>query len=120
MHITCDAFLTSYQTLSRDTVTTTEGLQYIDVEVGGGSAARFGSVVDINYSLYNLSGSPIESTCPEDATVFRLQVGDPQYILGFSIGISGMQQGGVRRIIVPTHLGYNEVVIFDLELVDIL
>lgn len=128
-HATCDDFLLQYGTATGDTVTTQQGLKYIEINPGAGTAAGTGNTVDVNYSGYLLSGTPFDSSCPADATVFRLTLGASQVIPGFDLGVRGMKPNGVRRVIVPPALGYgnvangpipaNSTLIFDLQLVRI-
>jgi len=125
--VACDDFLLQYGAAAGDTVTTEQGLRYIDVSPGSGTAAAQGTTVDVNYSGYLLNGTQFDTSCPTDAPVFRVTLGASQVIPGFDLGIRGMRPDGVRRIIVPPALGYgnvpngpipaNSTLVFDLQLV---
>lgn len=125
--VACDDFLLQYGAAAGDTVTAQQGLKYIDISPGSGTAAAAGMTVDVNYSGYLINGTLFDTSCSAEAPVFRLTLGAGQVIQGFDLGIRGMQPGGVRRIIVPPALGYGNVVngpipanstlVFDLQLV---
>ncbi|HUE95620.1 MAG TPA: FKBP-type peptidyl-prolyl cis-trans isomerase, partial [Longimicrobiaceae bacterium] len=119
--IACHPALITFQTLAADTVTTGEGVRYIEIAVGSGGEAVIGETVDVNYSLYSTNGSFIESSCTDGVPVIRFLVGGQGIIPGFQIGVIGMREGGVRRVIVPAQLAYGDRdLIFDIELVDLL
>ncbi len=125
--VACDDFLLQYGTAAGDTITTSEGLRYIDITAGSGTAAAQGMTVDVNYSGYLLSGTLFDTSCSAGVPVLRVTLGSGAVIPGFDLGIRGMLPGGVRRIIVPPALGYgnvpngpipaNSTIVFDLDLV---
>lgn len=122
--VECADVLTSFQPLSGDTVTTAEGVRYFDVQSGGGQPAALGSTVDVNYSLYTLGGSALDTSCESTDTVLRFIIGQQGILAGFQIGVIGMREGGVRRVVLPVELGYpqghpigNQELVFDIELV---
>lgn len=123
--VTCDAVLTSYQPLTGDTVTTAEGVRYVEVEVGTGETATLGGTVDVNYSLYTLGGELLDTSCGPTVNAFRFLLGGQQALIGFQLGVLGMQEGGVRRVILPIEFGYpaghpigNQQLVFDIQLID--
>jgi FKBP-type peptidyl-prolyl cis-trans isomerase len=129
-HVSCDPFLVQLSPAPGDTVTTPQGLRYIDIQAGTGAAANIGSMVDVNYSGYLLAtGQQFDTSCPEGRTVLRVTLGTGRVIPGFEMGLIGMQQNGVRRLIIPPGLGYgaspqgpipgNSTLIFDLHVVDV-
>lgn len=118
--VPCDPLLLQFSNPPGDTITTPEGIRYVDFKVGSGDAARVGSSVYVNYSLYR-DGQPTDSSCPAGKPVFNTIIGSGRAIPGFELGIIGMQTDGVRRVIVPSELGYkNGELVFDIELVSIL
>ena len=65
-----------------------------------------------------------------DSGTYPLQIGSRGSIPGFEYGIKAMQKGGKAKIFIPSSLGYgaqgspptikpNEILVFELELVDI-
>ncbi|MEX2570691.1 MAG: FKBP-type peptidyl-prolyl cis-trans isomerase [Gemmatimonadota bacterium] len=120
--VPCDPFLLSYGELDRDTTTVEGGVRIIEVDVGSGAAATSASVARVNYSLYSIDGSTLmDSSCSEERDLITVIPGASSGLIpGFRIGVSGMQIGGVRRVIVPSNLAYNTGdLIFDLQLVEL-
>jgi FKBP-type peptidyl-prolyl cis-trans isomerase len=118
--VACPDFLASYGAVGTDTVTAQQGVRYVDVQVGSGAQANLGSLVDVNYSLYQTSGAAVESSCPAGVPVFQFVLGETGVIPGFQIGVIGMGEGGIRRVFVPSNLAYNNGdLIFDIQLVTV-
>jgi FKBP-type peptidyl-prolyl cis-trans isomerase FkpA len=100
-----------------------------DLRVGTGAEATTGRAVTVNYSgwLYNSAAIDNKGT-RFDAGTFGFTVGQG-VIQGFSMGVTGMRVGGLRRVVIPPNLGYgnnpppgsviraNETLIFEIELV---
>ena len=123
--VVCDTVLTSFQPLTGDTLTTAEGVRYFDVAPGSGQTATLGGTVDVNYSLYTLGGELLDTSCDGSTNALRFLIGGQQVLVGFQIGVLGMQEGGVRRVILPVSLGYpaghpigNQQLVFDIQLID--
>jgi FKBP-type peptidyl-prolyl cis-trans isomerase len=104
-----------------------------DLRVGDGATAVNGSVVTVNYTgwLYDSTktdskGLQFESSL--SSSPFKFTLGAGQVIVGWDLGIPGMNVGGVRRIVVPPGLAYgdkrngiippNATLIFDVELLE--
>lgn len=137
--VPCDNFLLDYGQAGADTVTTTGGVRYIDVEEGSGAvAATNNNVATVNFSGYYASPEgaviPGATSCGASTNSVGFHVGSGQFVTGgfviegFSIGVLGMQVGGVRRVIIPAAYAWGEDeipgdpvagqdVIFDLHLV---
>jgi len=115
-------------TLSGTAVTLPDGLQYIDVQVGCGPAAKSGSNVSVQYTGWlQKTGKKFDSSWDHRAQAFTLVLGQGKVIKGFDEGLVGMKQGGSRRIIIPAALAYgktgspptippNSVIIFDVTM----
>jgi FKBP-type peptidyl-prolyl cis-trans isomerase FkpA len=115
-------------------VKTDSGLQYADIKVGTGPAARLGSRVSVHYtgwlkSRYTGVGKQFDSS-RDTGEPFQFTVGEGGVIAGWDEGLQGMQVGGVRKLIVPPALGYgargagasippNATLIFEVELLRI-
>ncbi|HET9455528.1 MAG TPA: FKBP-type peptidyl-prolyl cis-trans isomerase [Gemmatimonadaceae bacterium] len=101
---------------------TPSGLYYRDILVGTGATAAKGDTATLQYSLYNVNGSRLET----GSFSFTLGAGD--VIPGFDEGVTGMKVGGQRQLIIPPHLGYgnrwsgngtippNSILVFDVQL----
>ncbi len=109
-------------------VTLPDGLQYIDVQVGCGPAAKSGSNVSAQYTGWiQKTGKKFDSSWDRNAQAFTLVLGQGKVIKGFDEGLDGMKRGGSRRIIIPAALAYgqtgslptippNSVLIFDVTM----
>jgi FKBP-type peptidyl-prolyl cis-trans isomerase len=108
-----------------------QGLQYIDVTVGCGTAVKAGDNVTVIYHGWlQASGKLFDSSYLHGITYQVQNVGQAQVISGWNIGLIGMKVGGTRRLIIPPALGYgaqgspptipaNATLIFDITLVSI-
>ena len=81
-----------------------DGLKMWDVKEGTGDPAPTGSTVTIHYTGWLTSGTVFDSTVNKgEPATFPL--GD--LIKAWQIGIPGMKPGGIRRLLVPSELGYG-------------
>ena len=87
-------------------VTTASGLQYIDLRVGTGGMAQTGQTVSVHYSGWLDNGTPFDSSL-ERGQPFSFPLGAGRVIKGWDEGVQGMQVGGKRKLIIPSHLGYG-------------
>ena len=112
-------------------VTLPDGLQYIDLQVGCGPAAKTGSNVTVQYTGWlQSSGKKFDSSYDRKASPFSFPLGQGQVIKGWDEGLVGMQQGGIRRLIIPASLAYgaqgnppvippNATLIFDVQMIQV-
>jgi FKBP-type peptidyl-prolyl cis-trans isomerase len=114
----------SPSTLTQKPVTTKDGLQYIDIKVGTGTAAKEGDTVSVRYVGWNVPANcQAVDVCQFDSsyydniqnkkdpmtpTQFQL-VGPDQggVIQGWVEGVAGMKPGGERRLTIPGALAYG-------------
>src|SRR5215467_11451830 len=113
------------------TVDGSQGLQYIDVKVGCGTAVKAGDNVTVIYHGWLQSNGKLFDSSYLHGLTYQVQnVGQAQVISGWNIGLIGMKPGGTRRLILPPALGYgaqgqpptipaNSTLIFDITLVSI-
>lgn len=124
-----------------DTITTMSGLRYIVRKAGIGTKVEPGMTVKVDYAGYLSDGTLFDTSIeavgrensfdrggyPFEPIEFTVGVG--QVIAGWDEGLSGMQVGGKRRLIIPPSLGYgmqgsppaiprNATLIFDVHLLD--
>jgi len=112
-------------------VSLSDGLQYIDVQVGCGPAAKTGSNVSVQYTgWFQKTGKKFGSSWDSSAQAITVVLGQGQVIKGLDEGLVGMKQGGTRRLIIPAALAYgaagrpptippDSVLIFDVTMVSI-
>lgn len=108
-----------------------DGLQYIDIKQGTGSAAQTGSNVSVQYTGWlKSSNKKFDSSYDHGGQPLPVTIGQQQVIPGFDEGLIGMKVGGTRRLIIPAALGYgpqgqpptipaNADLIFDITVVSI-
>lgn len=116
------------------TITTASGLQYEEVNVGGGDEAKAGNHVTVHYTgwLQNADGSAGSKfdSSKDRNDPFAFPLGAGHVIKGWDEGVQGMKVGGVRKLIIPAALGYgargaggvippNATLIFEVELLGV-
>lgn len=103
-----------------------------DLRAGTGATAAIGRLVNVRYTGWVYSASGTDNKGAQfDSGTFSFTVGSG-VIQGFSMGVTGMQVGGLRRVVIPPNLGYgnnppsnqtairaNETLIFDIELLSV-
>ena len=106
---------------------TEEGLYYIIETEGNGKRPSVNDQVKVHYKGTLLDGKKFDSSYDRGApsTFFLSQV-----IAGWQIGIPLIKEGGKGKLIVPSKLGYgsnppsgipeNAVLVFDIELLEVL
>ena len=115
-------------------ITTESGLQYVDIIVGTGGEADNRSIVSVHYTgwLQNEDGSAgakFDSSKDRDEP-FAFPLGAGYVIQGWDQGVLGMKVGGIRKLIIPSDLGYgpqgaggvippNATLIFEVELLEV-
>jgi len=103
----CDEITSTVARTNGDTVTTTTGLRYRDVQAGTGPALESCKAVSLRYIARLENGTVIDSLVTGRSFSFVLGREGERSIAGFEEGIVGMRAGGERRLIVPPALGYG-------------
>jgi FKBP-type peptidyl-prolyl cis-trans isomerase len=88
-------------------VTTKEGLKYEDVKEGTGAAAKAGDKVVVHYTGTLKDGKKFDSSKDRNKP-FVFNLGAGEVIKGWDLGVAGMKEGGVRKLIIPYELAYGE------------
>jgi FKBP-type peptidyl-prolyl cis-trans isomerase FkpA len=110
---------------------TASGLQYEEITAGSGAEAKAGDQVTVHYTgwLQNedgSAGSKFDSSKDRNDP-FQFSLGAGMVIKGWDQGVAGMKVGGVRKLVIPSSLGYgargaggvippNATLIFEVEL----
>jgi peptidylprolyl isomerase len=109
-------------------VTTASGLQYIDQKIGTGKSPRIGEDILVNYrGTLKKDGKEFDSSAKAGGPAF-LNLG--AVIPGWQEGLKTMREGGKRKLIIPSALGYgkrgsppvigpDEDLVFEIELVKV-
>jgi FKBP-type peptidyl-prolyl cis-trans isomerase FkpA len=105
-----------------------------DLRVGEGPTAEAGSIVTTHYTVWLYDpAQPEQKGVQVDSSrglePFMFVVGFGQVISGWDVGITGMNVGGLRRLVIPPSLAYggfrnsiippNATLVFEIELLAI-
>src|SRR5919204_1647475 len=109
-------------------VTTSDGLQYTDDQVGTGAVAEAGKNVSVHYTGWLMNGTKFDSS-RDRGQPFTFPLGAGRVIKGWDEGVAGMRVGGKRTLTIPPDLGYgargtgpippNSTLKFEVELLDV-
>lgn len=112
-----------------DSMERTRSGLYVEVlQEGSGATAAPGDTVQVHYTGWLANGSTFDSSRERgEPATFPLSQGG--LIAGWLQGVSGMQEGGRRLLVLPPELGYGEqgsgpippnaVLVFDIELLEV-
>ena len=104
------------------------GLKYQDIVVGQGQAAASGRRVQVNYTGWLTDGTQFDSSVGR--APFEFTLGAQEVIRGWDDGVTGMKEGGKRKLTIPPDLGYgargaggvippNATLLFEVELLKV-
>jgi FKBP-type peptidyl-prolyl cis-trans isomerase len=124
----CSSGAPSTATQGGKPVTTPDGLQYTDDQVGTGAVAEAGKNVSVHYTGWLMNGTKFDSS-RDRGQPFSFPLGAGRVIKGWDEGVAGMRVGGKRTLIIPPDLGYgsratgpipaNSTLKFEVELLDV-
>ncbi len=100
-----------------------------DVKVGKGPEAVDGKKVTVHYTGTLENGTKFDSS-KDRGTPFPFILGSGMVIAGWEKGVIGMKEGGVRKLVIPSHLAYgersvggvippNSTLVFEIELLKV-
>ena len=105
-------------------VTTQSGLQYKVVQQGSGNTPSASAMVEVKYTLSDISGNVLDTSGDESVFFFLTDV-----IPGFSEAVMAMNPGSIITAWIHPDLGYGEngsgsvepqsLLVFDIELVSV-
>lgn len=82
-------------------------LGIVDVTVGNGDPVAVGSFVTVDYTGKLADGTVFDTSKKAGREPFSFFVGLHQVIDGWDQGLIGMKPGGVRKLTIPSQLGYG-------------
>jgi peptidylprolyl isomerase len=92
-----------------DLVSTDSGLQYYDIEVGEGDMPARGQMVTIHYTAWLQDDAEYLASSAVTGEPFQFALGtDPSVFPGWDEGVSTMQVGGRRHLVIPPELALGE------------
>jgi FKBP-type peptidyl-prolyl cis-trans isomerase FkpA len=106
-------------------------LQMEDQVVGTGAEAKAGDTVTVHYVGQLTNGKIFDASRNHGDTGFTFTIGAGQVIQGWEVGVSGMKEGGKRKLVIPPAMGYgamdvggglipaNSTLIFEVELLKV-
>jgi FKBP-type peptidyl-prolyl cis-trans isomerase FkpA len=110
--------------------TTESGLRYSDIQTGSGEIVTGkGQTAIVHYTGWLEDNTKFDSSHDRNQP-FSFPVDCGFVIQGWDEGVMGMQVGGIRRLVVPSDLGYgargaggvippNATLVFEIELLEI-
>jgi FKBP-type peptidyl-prolyl cis-trans isomerase FkpA len=125
-----DTYATSLGVDIASMTKTSSGLYYKNKVVGTGVAAQSGDSVQVHFTLWLTNGTKVQSSKDGTTGPLRILLGDTSIngaIPGFQEGVTGMQPGGIRQLVIPPQLAWgtagrspvqpNANVVFEIEYV---
>jgi len=107
---------------------TLDELTIRDIVIGEGEFAENGDTLTVDYQGWLENGTQFDSSI-DRGVPFIFTIGIGQVIQGWDEGILGMKVGGIRELIIPSHLGYgnqaiypipaNSILTFEVQLISI-
>lgn len=122
-----DTKSTSSKTSEKDSKMT-DKLEIVDSKVGDGAEAKAGMMVTVHYTGTLTDGSKFDSSKDRNKP-FEFKLGAGHVIKGWDQGVEGMKIGGIRKLTIPSDLGYgprgqgpippNATLVFEVELLGV-
>jgi peptidylprolyl isomerase len=85
---------------------TRSGLRYTDLVVGTGASPEHGSMVTVHYTGFLMDSTKFDSSV-DSGDPLTIPIGVGRVIAGWDEGIMEMKVGGMRKLIIPSHLAYG-------------
>ena len=89
-------------------ITSNSGLQFVEITLGKGKAARAGDQVTVHYTLYSPETDVIDTSQSGDGKPLVFVLGARHVVAGFDEAVMGMKVGSERKVRIPPTLGYGE------------
>ncbi len=105
-----------------------EGFFINDIRIGKGTEADVYANVSVHYTVATIDGTVVRDTHALGAP-YMFTIGAGDVLKGFSIGVLGMREGGVRTLVIPPAYAYGDTpvanipvgqaLVFTVELVSV-
>ena len=86
---------------------TTQDMKIDALQAGSGQEAKAGDEVAVHYVGTLTDGKKFDSS-RDRGEPFTFRLGAGKVIKGWDMGVAGMKIGEIRRLTIPSHLGYGE------------
>jgi peptidylprolyl isomerase len=83
------------------------GVRYEDVEEGKGPEVKPGDLIRVHYTGWQARGGEVFDTSRKRGQPFQFKVGEGAVIRGWDEGVVGMKVGGIRKLFIPSDMGYG-------------
>ena len=115
--------------VSEDSMEKDDQLGTEDIKTGDGTEVKGGDTVSVHYTGTLTDGTKFDSSKDRNEP-FSFTVGVGEVIKGWDLGLIGMKVGGVRKLTIPSDLGYgeqgsppvippNSTLVFEIELLEV-
>jgi FKBP-type peptidyl-prolyl cis-trans isomerase len=101
-----------------DYTVTDSGLQIYIIEEGNGVNPEVGDALSFNFRIWVEDGTLMSSSVEEKQPPVEFVVGDGMLPPGMEEGVMMMEIGGTAQMILPPELGFGELVIIEVELLE--
>lgn len=98
--------ITDTTTTTNNITTMPNGLIIEDVKVGTGAEAKKGTLITVHYVGTLDNGTKFDSS-RDRGEPFVFPLGQGMVIQGWEQGFEGMKVGGIRKLTIPSALGYG-------------
>ena len=108
---------------------TTQDMKIDALQAGSGQEAKAGNKVSVHYVGTLTDGKKFDSS-RDRGKPFTFNLGAGEVIKGWDMGVAGMKIGEIRRLTIPSDLGYGKrgsppvippdaTLVFEVELLEI-
>ncbi len=87
-------------------ITMKDGLIIEDTKIGNGEEAKAGMLASVHYVGTLTNGTKFDSS-RDRGEPFQFPLGQGYVIKGWDEGVVGMKVGGIRKLTIPSELGYG-------------
>jgi peptidylprolyl isomerase len=113
--ISSAAVITAQEAKADECVVVPNGLKYCETKVGEGPEPVPGSMIRAHYTGRLVSNGRVFDSSYERGRPLQFKIGAGEVIRGWDLGILGsksdgvppMKEGGKRKLIIPSNLGYG-------------